>query len=73
MRYSVNIQMMCGETPVYNTFTLQAQGKAEALDKTLTIMNTLDGDFSSLNITAQADYKEEIKCYEKEIKCQKNT
>ena len=68
MRYVVSIQMMCGDTQVYNTFTLQAQGKAEALDKTLTIMNTLDGDFASLNIIAQADYKEDKASKEKEVR-----
>ncbi len=59
MRYTANIEMKNGMNTLFNTFTIEARGKADALDKTLTIMNTLDGDFSSLNIVAQGSYKDD--------------
>lgn len=58
MKYAVSIETKQGMMSIYNNFTIEAQGKAEALDKCLKIMNALAGDFSDLHITAEASLEE---------------
>ena len=61
MRYTVSIETKADGGIMYHNITVEAENRTEAMTKSISILESVAGDFSSIHISAIPSVKEKRK------------